>query len=355
MEHFIDIYKKKPEVCEKLLELDGIKINLKVDGKPFQVLYNEQSDSLEYHGRSGDETHVGPEIDDYTRLFSKPVNDAIAHVEKHVDVFKNYKFLTFEVIDNLLLLTAIIDKNDNFIQSADKIKEIADELGTDVMPTLWEGKLTDEQIDSIVNILSSAIVPEKKEFINWVHSMFDTYKNFPDKLISAADDYIEGIVFFFPVGEKIAEYKIVDPTYRQSMKDRDKGNEEEREKNADTYEKIYNTFVDYLEKAKDPEWNVDVSWLEKLQRAFLYMMSDTKIFNKLINLGAKIRLNTSKTYAVQVDRVIPELQKAIRQKGNVYKQLLELFIKLFYKEKKRGFVISKEFQERINKIITDNK
>ena len=348
MEHFIDVYKKKPELCEKLLDLSGIKINLKVDGKPFQVVYNEQSDSLEYHGRSGDETHIGPEIDDYTRLFSKPVNDAIAHIEKRVDVFKKYKFLTFEVIDNMLLLTAIIDKNDEFITSADKIKEIADELDTDIMPTLWEGKLSAEQIDSIVNILSSGLVPEKKDFIDWVNSMFNTYKNYPEKLISAADDFIEGIVFFFDVNDKIAEYKLVDPTYRQSMKDRDNENAIEREKNADTYEKIYNAFVDYAEKA---EWNSQGSWLEKLQHTFFNMMSDNKTFNKLMNLGAKIRINTSKTYSIQTNRVIPELKKEIKTKGNVYKQLLELFIKLFYKPKKRGFIISKEFQERINNII----
>ena len=43
MDHFIDIYNKKKsgaDYCESLLKLDRIKINLKVDGKPFQVLYN---------------------------------------------------------------------------------------------------------------------------------------------------------------------------------------------------------------------------------------------------------------------------------------------------------------------------
>ena len=70
MDHFIDIYKKKgkAEYCEKLLDLTGIKINLKVDGKPFQVLYNKDTDEIEWHGRSGNETTVGPLIDDYTRL-----------------------------------------------------------------------------------------------------------------------------------------------------------------------------------------------------------------------------------------------------------------------------------------------
>ena len=41
----------------------------------------------------------------------------------------------------------------------------------------------------------------------------------------------------------------------------------------------------------------------------------------------------------------------MRKHGSVYKQLFETFTKLFYKPKKRGFVISKEFQNRVNNII----
>ena len=348
MDHFIDIYKKKPEVCEKLLGQKNIKINLKVDGKPFQVLFNEETKELEFHGRSGDETHVGPLIDDYTRLFSKPINDAIAHVEKHVDVFKDYKFLTFEVINKLLLLTAIIDKDENFIESANDIKKIADKLGTDVMPTLWEGELNQDQKDSIINILTTSIVPEKKEFIDWVTSMFGSYSEFPKKLISASDEFIEGIVFFFTVEGKVVEYKLVDPTYRQSMKDRDAENEKERQDNAAHYEKIYNTFVDWLEKTDIEKSD---NRIENLQKLFLSMMENSKTYNKLMNAGSHIKLNNSKTYALQNDRVIPELNKAFRKYGNVYKQLCELFIKLFYKGKKRGFVISQEFQDRVNTLV----
>lgn len=348
MDHFIDIYKKKPEVCEKLLGQKNIKINLKVDGKPFQVLFNEETKELEFHGRSGDETHVGPLIDDYTRLFSKPINDAIAHVEKHTEVFKDYKFLTFEVINKLLLLTAIIDKDENFIESANDIKKIADKLGTDVMPTLWEGELSQDQKDSIINILATGIVPEKKEFIDWVTSMFGSYSEFPKKLISASDEFIEGIVFFFPVKGKVVEYKLVDPTYRQSMKDRDAENEKERQDNAVHYEKIYNTFVDWLEKTDIEKSD---NRIENLQKLFLSMMENSKTYNKLMNAGSHIKLNNSKTYALQNDRVIPELNKSFRKYGNVYKQLCELFIKLFYKGKKRGFVISQEFQDRVNTLV----
>ena len=223
MEHLIDIYNKKQELVEKLLSLDNVKVNLKVDGKPFQVLVENDND-FRYHGRSGDETHLGPEIDDYTRLFSKPINDAINIVESNKEAYNKYQFMTFEVIDNKMLLTAVIDDNDNFIESAEEIRNIAKELGTDVMPTLWEGKLTDSQIDAIVNILESGIVPEKEDFINWVKEQFGSYEFFPENLISASDKFIEGLVFFFPVNDKIVEYKLVDPTYRALMNERKKNN-----------------------------------------------------------------------------------------------------------------------------------
>jgi len=348
MEHFIDIYKKKPELCEKLLDNEHIKVNLKVDGKPFQVLFNEETGELEFHGRSGDETHVGPIIDDYNRLFSKPINDAIKHIEKRVDVFKEYKFLTFEVIDKMLLLTAVVDKDNQFIESAAEIRKIADKLETDVMPTLWEGAFSQEQKDAVVQILSTGIVPEKDALIEWVKSMFGTYENYPAKLISAADDFIEGIVFFFPIGEKVAEYKIVDPTYRQSMKDRDAALEKEREEHAEFYETIYTTMCDWLEAH---QVKLGDTKLASMEANFINMMGDTKVYNKLMNAGTKIKMNTSKTYAIQPERTSKDMQIALRQHGAVYKQLYELYIKTFYKGKKRGFIISPEFQERVNKIV----
>ena len=56
MDHLIDIYNKNQELVEKLLSLDNIKINLKVDGKPFQVV--TEDNEIHYHGRSGDESHI---------------------------------------------------------------------------------------------------------------------------------------------------------------------------------------------------------------------------------------------------------------------------------------------------------
>ncbi|MCH5167438.1 MAG: hypothetical protein J1F35_06035 [Erysipelotrichales bacterium] len=344
MEHIQDIYQKKPEYIKDLLLLDDIKINLKVDGKPFQVVYNDTTDEIEFHGRSGNETKVGPLITDYDRYFSKAINDAIKHIESRIDIFKKYKFLTFEVIDNTLLLTAVIKKNGDFVNSASEIKKISNELETDVMPTLWEGKLNQKQKYSLLNIIEEN-VPTKKDFIDFIKKLFDSYENFPKKLISASDEFIEGIVFFFNVDGKIVEYKLVDPSYRQSMKDRDNNNKLEREKNADKYEEIYNIFLDYVENNAE---KLSDNRIHSIELNYLNMMKDSKIYNKLINLGANIKINNNERYTVQLDRTTPELAKAINKHGKVYTTLYELFYKLFSKPKKRGFVISKEFQNKVN-------
>lgn len=347
MDHLIDIYNKRPDLVEKLLSLESVKVNLKVDGKPFQVLVEDND--IHYHGRSGDESHIGPEIDEYTRLFSKPINYAISKVEENKELYlNNYKFYTFEVINDKMLLTAVVEDGGRFVESAEEIRAIADCLGTDVMPTLWEGKLTESQIDSLVNILESGIVPEKQDFIDWVKTQFSEYEYFPESLISSADDFIEGLVFFFNVGDKIVEYKLVDPTYRKLMEERKKNNELEFENNKDVYESIYNIFIDF---AENTEWNKNKSKIQNLQENFEEMMSNPKIYNKLINLGSKIKINESNTYSIQVDRLNESLSKDIYRRGKVYKQLFENFVKLFYKPKKRGYIISKEFQNKVNNII----
>lgn len=347
MEHLIDIYNKRPDLIEKLLSLESVKVNLKVDGKPFQVLVEDNE--IHYHGRSGDESHIGPEIDEYTRLFSKPINYAISKVEENKELYlNNYKFYTFEVINNKMLLTAVVEDGGRFVESASEIRTIADCLGTDVMPTLWEGKLTESQIDSLMNILESGIIPEKQDFIDWVKTQFGEYEYFPETLISTADDFIEGLVFFFNIDDKIVEYKLVDPTYRELMNERKKNNELEFENNKDVYESIYNVFVDF---AENTEWNKNENKIQNLQENFEEMMSNPKTYNKLMNLGSKIKINESDTYSIQIDRLNENLSKDIYRRGKVYKQLFENFVKLFYKPKKRGFIISKDFQNRVNNII----
>lgn len=347
MDHIQDVYKKKPEMINKIWD-HLTKVNLKVDGKPFQVVYNEEEDELEYHGRSGNETKVGPLIDDMQRLFSKPINDAIRHIEKRVDVFKRYKFLTFEVISEILLLTAIIDKDGNFIDNPDEIDKIAKELDTDVMPCLWKGKLSDEQRDTLMNTISSDIIPTKGDFIKWVKGLFGTYEKFPKSLISRSNDFIEGLVFFYEVDGKVVEYKLVDPSYAQSVKDNQLKSKQDAEKNAEVFNEIYTTFVNWGEENGKA---LDKNRMRSIEFNFIEMMKDPKIYNKLMKDGAYLTTKTTDAYFLQLDRVSEELRKAIRKHGKVYQLLYEIFIKLFYKAKKRAFVVSQDFQARVNKLV----
>ena len=62
-------------------------------------------------------------------------------------------------------------------------------------------------------------------------------------------------------------------------------------------------------------------------------------------------INIIKVVYYLPDRLNENLSKDIYRRGKVYKQLFENFVKLFYKPKKRGYVISKEFQNRVNNII----
>lgn len=347
MDHIQDVYKKKPDMINKIWD-HLTKVNLKVDGKPFQVVYNEDEDELEYHGRSGNETKVGPLIDDMYRLFSKPINDAIRHIENRVEVFKRYKFLTFEVIDEILLLTAIITKEGKFVDDPDEIDEIAKELDTDVMPCLWKGKISDEQRDILMTAISTDIVPTKDDFVKWVKDLFGTYKKFPKTLISRSTEFIEGIVFFYDIDGKVVEYKLVDPSFRQMVKDNHANMKQDGIENAEKYTEIYTSFLNWAEENAK---GLDKNRMRSIEFNFIEMMKDPKIYNKLMKDGAGLTTITTDAYFLQPDRISDELKKAIKKHGKVYQLLYEKFVRLFYKAKKRGFVLSKEFQARVNKAV----
>ena len=338
MEHFIDIYNKRPDLVEKLLSLNDVKVNIKLSGKPLQVLVEDGR--LYYYGSSKE--HLALEIDEYTKLFSKPINHAISVIEENKELYlNNYRYYSFETLDNKLFLISVIDDNNQFIESTQDIKTISECLEIEAIPTLWEGKLTEEQVDSIVNILESGIVPDGKEFINWLKEQFGSYEFFPESL----DNNIEGITLSFEAKDKIAEYDLINPAYTELVKERKEREEEITEKNKSIYESIYNIFVSF---AENTNWNKSKNKLQNLQENFEEMMSNPKTYNKLINLGSKLTLNES---SIQVNMLNESLSKDIYRKGKVYKNLFENFVKLFYKPKEKGFIISKEFQNRVNNIL----
>lgn len=79
-------------------------------------------------------------------------------------------------------------------------------------------------------------------------------------------------------------------------------------------------------------------------------MSSDDVYNKLLDNIKEIPYEENERYGVQQDRISDEMKNLLAQNKDA-KQLYELYLKTFYKGKKRAFIISPEFQKQINDIV----
>ena len=321
MTNLIDTYNKNPKICENLLSSYNVKINLKAIGKSFQIL--NENDTLRYFSISNDDTLVGEELTEYSRLFSKSLNTAINIVESNQDAYKKYKFIDCAVINDKLYLSSIVDNENKFIESSIDLNPIANELGIEVIPIIFEGVLNNEQVESIKKILEAGVIPEGEEFINWLKETFGEYEFFCEDFINEYPTLVEGASFIFTVSDKLVDWNI-------SIKKDTNVNENLNEKNKETLDKIYNIFNEFKENVN---WNQSENVLENLQINFERMMAIPKTYNKLMNLGSKLNINESEETSIQKDMLNKSLRKNIQMKGTVYKTLFESFVKVFYNER----------------------
>lgn len=349
MEHLYKLKLKNVELYNELLDAN-VKISLKLDGKPFQISISDIGE-VEYRGRSGNTTDLGPIITNYDRLFSKPTNYAITHFDNKKELLKKYKFLTFEIVDeNIILLSAVYNTN-KIVNDDIELYNIAKELNVYPVPVLFSGILNNEQKLKINNLLDNLETIKNKDFVNFINDTFGSYKFFPHELFENLDN-IEGIVINFYSGSEPLQYKIVDYSYTAGINEYMKMKKEEREKNKDKYESLYKIFVDYLEKKLiiNKETQLDI-----LNENFYNMLSDSSLFNKLFNIGASLPVNNKETYNIQLEYTTPEIKNLILKYGSPIKTVYEEYVKLFKAPKVRAYVISKDFQEKINTLINKIK
>ena len=69
------------------------------------------------------------------------------------------------------------------------------------------------------------------------------------------------------------------------------------------------------------------------------------------NIASKITPNNNKWFMLQMNRVHDDVKQCIDNNGDVVKTIYEKYLMTFNKPKKRSFIISKEFQSKINLII----
>lgn len=349
MEHLYKLKDKDLTLYNDLLN-SHVKVSLKLDGKPFQISLSN-NDEIEYRGRSGNTTDLGPLITNYDRLFSKPTNYAIEYFDSHKDLLKKYKFLSFEIIKDMIFLLSAVNKDGDAINNDDKLYNIAKELGVHPVPILFDGYLNNTQKDKITELISNLNNIKELSFVNFIKDIFSSYSRFPSELFGHLDK-IEGIVMNFYKSNEIYQYKIVDYSYTSGINDYMKYKKEERNKYKDTYEKLYKIFVDYLSE------NIIINkkdQLDILNDNFVNMLSDSKLFNKIFNIGAELPPNNKDTYNIQLDYTSTDIKNLILKYGNPIKTVYEEYVKLFKAIKVRAYVISKEFQQKINDIINKIK
>lgn len=342
MQHIKEVYDKNPELLEKLFE-NNVDITTKIDGTAFQVSVSEDGE-VEYRKRSGNSTKLGPIIDDYTRLFVGSYEKPIEHIESIKEVIKEkYKFLTFEIFkDNLILLSAIT--KDNELVKDIALSPIAQELQVKVVPVIWSGKLLENILPNLISLIVENKVPEGKTFSEIICDIF----NITDPESYMIDNNLEGIVFNFKVGDKIAQYKLVDPEFQQKHKDIRADSKELEDKIRPYKQELVNITNKWLEENGS---KLSDNKIESLDKNFIKMInSSAQLYNELMYAVSLIPTKDS-SISLQKSRLSDDIKKLVNKKNSLIQKLYEFFIRTYYKTKSRNYITDKETQEKINSLI----
>lgn len=337
MEHLSKILQSKNELFDKLCA-HNVKVTLKIDGAAFQITCD--NGEITYHKRSGSTNKPGPVIDEFTLLYSRHLHNAIQYFNNRKEEISKYRFLTFEIFnDKYILLSAV--KDDSVIEDIDELEKIASELNVDTVPVIFNGILTEEQQAFIKSYHTTS---EDVPFNQFLKSTFNVSAANYNKYLKN-DDEIEGIVLNFDVDGKNAQYKIVDKAFTNNVKKKNADDLALKEKNKETAEKITLSILDWMEnnsqKLDDNHW-------ESLNKNFYNMVKDAPLMNKLLNLS--VRLNESKFKPVE-SLLKPEIKKLIKKHGTAMAIIYENYLMMFHKKRTRHYIINKDTQNKINKVI----
>lgn len=355
MDYLVDVYIKKPNLLAELFN-KKVNISVKVDGSAFQI--TNDNGNVEYHKRGGSSSKIGPVIDEYTKLFAGHLNDAIEFFsEGNKGAWKeiqNHKFLAIEMLpskmdgSNWVLLTAI-DNNDRIINPGEELEEIAANMSIFSVPLLFDGNTTGEMENLLVDMMTLSEDTSNEDFVNLLFKIFPDVKKSQtswEELLRNSE--VEGIVLTWELNGKLAQYKIINPAFKKRHEAEQAAAKEKAEKNRDNLNNLIKFLTDKLDKEGE---KLDDNHLKSLELNFLKFIVDPKFLNKLINVAAKVAPNENKFFSLQVNKTSKEMQKVLKKHGTPLVTAYEQFLMTFNKERKRSFIISKEFQDKVNALV----
>lgn len=343
MEYLIDQYVAKPEKVNKLLH-SPVQVSLKVDGAAFQIGYDSMKDEITYHKRSGVSKRLGPIIMGYEQLFRKSINDAIDYFNTKKDIIKQNKVYAIELFNGLYILLTVIDKNDNVIQDPNKIKKIADGLGIDFAPILFNGVFNQQQIESIISLMNLDETTSNEDFKKHLTTLFGD-GNWSKFMLGSE---VEGIVLTWAQQGDPQQYKIINPAFKA----RHKKEIEVDKQQADQLNNIYKCLYNKLNTIAD---NRSSNWIENLDKNFEKMFEDQQFTKEILSLISKIPYVKKDFWELQMNHTSSIIKDLIKQHGDIIKMIYEKYMMQFHKSRKRNYIISKEFQTEVNNVINKMK
>lgn len=346
MNYLIDTYLRKPEYVDRILN-SNVQISLKVDGAALQIEYDRTNDKIIYHSRGGNISRLGPIIDDYQRLFRKNINDAIDVFDSKKNIISKNKFYAIEMIGNMFVLLAIIDHNDNLITDVDKLRKIADELNIDYVPILHTGKLTNTQKLQLLDLTSLDENTDNSTFVDSIRNILkDKIDNNVNKFLKS--DEMEGIVITCNIDDKNEQLKIINPAFKMSHKKR---TEEQNNVSDEEIESVNTLIIELYNILDEIGEHLDDVWLRNLDKNLINMFDNERCRNRLIELSSKIKYVRKDFWSLQVDRLPNDVRKLLDEYGQQFNIIYETYLRVFYKQRKRNFIISKDFGTKVNNLI----
>jgi len=341
MDYLVDKYIKKPDYVKELLD-KPVTVSLKIDGSAFQIFYNKEEDKIEYHKRGGSSSKLGPIIDEYTQLFAKHLNDAIDFFNSKKDIIKKNKFYAIEIFNDMYVLLTVIDHSDNVIT---EVSNIAHELDIEPLPILFNGKLGSADVkQDIISMCTLAEDTSNEDFISLLKKVFGS----GDYVKFLKGDEIEGIVLTWVENDKPIQYKIINPAFKTRHEADQQKAKEEATKDTEQLNKLIESLYDKLSNVAKHR---DDNWIKNLDLNFLEMISDNNWVSNVKKIAETITPNTNKWFMLQMNKINKDIKKFLEENGDQSKVIYEKYLMTFNKPKKRAFIISKEFQSKVNNII----
>jgi len=341
MDYLVDKYLKKPDYVKELFD-KPVTVSLKIDGSAFQIFYNKEEDKIEYHKRGGSSSKLGPIIDEYTQLFTKHLNDAIDFFDTKKDILKKNKFYAIEIFNGMYVLLNVIDNNDKVLTDVEKISK---ELDIESLPVLLQNKvLSNEAQDDIISMCTLDNKTSNEDFVLLIKKTFGPgdYEKFLN------GDEVEGVVMTWIENDKPIQYKVINPAFKTRHEAEQKKAKEEAEKDTEQLDKLIESLYDRL---NDVAKYRDDNWIKNLDLNFFEMCSDPNWLSDVKNIAKEITPNTNKWFMLQMNKVSDIVKKLLSHNGDELKTIYEKYLMTFNKPKKRAFIISKEFQSKLNAII----